>query len=338
MQAMIQTAPGNASTLQLGRIEMPTIGAGQLLIRSRAAGVNRADIVQREGRYPAPAGASPILGLETAGEVVAIGTEVTGFAPGDPVFGLVAGGAYAEYVLLDADLALRKPDALSWAEAASLPEAWMTAWFNLVEHGDLRAGQAVLIHAGASGVGSAAIQLARRLGATVFATAGSEAKCAHCRELGADLAIDYTRQDFAGAVKAAGGVDLILDCIGADYLDRNLAALRPDGRLINIGLMGGSSASLNLGLVLVKRLRLQGSTLRSQPLPVKTRLTAALREQILPGILSGELRLTLDRTFDWTAAAAAHTHLEANRNLGKVVLTFPPAVAQTEVQQNNPQE
>ncbi|WP_374350325.1 NAD(P)H-quinone oxidoreductase [Chitinimonas sp.] len=318
----MQTAPGGADTLVLGEMDCPQPGPGQLLVKVAAAGVNRADIVQREGRYPAPAGASPILGLEVAGTVAALGDGVSGFAPGDAVFGLVAGGGYAEYALLDAGCAIARPTWLSAQAAASLPEAWMTAWFNLIEQAQLQAGETVLIHAGASGVGAAAIQLARWHGATVLATAGSDDKLAFCRRLGADQVFNYRSGDFADWAKAAGGVDVVLDCVGGNYLASNIASLKPDGRLVLIGLMGGASASIDLSRLLMKRLALKGSTLRPQPLAVKSRLTAALAGQILPALCDGRLQLTLDRSFAWQQVAASHCYLESNANLGKVVLDF----------------
>lgn len=323
MRAILQTAPGSADTLYVGEADMPQPGASELLVRLHAAGVNRADIVQREGHYPAPPGAPTILGLEISGTVAAVGEQVSGFAIGDAVFGLVAGGAYAEYACLEAALAIRKPGTLSWEVAASLPEAWMTAWFNLVEIGGLQAGQTVLIHAGASGVGSAAIQLGTLLGARVIATAGTEQKCAHCLALGAVSVVNYREQaDFQQVVKAAGGADLVLDCVGASYLARNIASLRADGMLIVIGAMGGREAGLDLGQVLVKRLTVRGSTLRSQQLSVKAPLAGALRDRILPMLLEGKLALNLDRSFDWQEVAAAHRYMEDNRNLGKVVLAM----------------
>jgi len=323
MKAILQTAPGGTETLYVGEVDQPQVAAGELLVRLHAAGVNRADIVQREGRYPPPPGAPTILGLEVSGTVAAVGEQVSGFAIGDAVFGLVAGGAYAEYACLEAALAIRKPQAISWEAAASLPEAWMTAWFNLVEIGKLQAGQTVLIHAGASGVGSAAIQLGTLLGARVIATAGTPEKCAHCLALGAAAVVNYREQaDFQQVVKADGGADLILDCVGASYLARNIASLRTDGMLIVIGAMSGREAGLDLGQLLVKRLTVRGSTLRVQPLNVKAPLAGALRDRILPMLLEGKLSLNLDRSFSWQEVAAAHRYMEDNLNLGKVVLSM----------------
>lgn len=301
--------------------------ATQLLVKVAAAGVNRADLVQASGKYPPPPGESEILGLEIAGEVVALGEGVSEFAIGDKVFGLVAGGAYAEYCLLDQSLTCLQGNTLNAADAASLPEAWMTAWLNLIEIGQLQlngnsAGRRVLIHAGASGVGAAAIQLAKACGAWVAVTTSSPEKQAFCRALGADLVIDYRAQDFATEVKAAGGADLILDTVGASYLASNQRCLNLDGQMIVIGLLGGAEAQLNVGLLLVKRQRIIGSTLRSLPIARKAALTEALRSQVLPRIECGEFKVSLDRCFALGEAAAAHDYLASNRNLGKVVLTL----------------
>lgn len=327
MQAILQSAPGGADTLYLGEIARPQRQSGQLLVQVMAAGVNRADIVQRSGHYPPPPGASHILGLEVAGVVIEADAG-SRFREGDAVFGLIAGGGYAEYAVLDEALAIAKPDAMSWVEAASLPEVWMTAWLNLVQVGQLQAGQNILIHAGASGVGATAIQLARWLGAHPFASAGSADKLAFCQRLGAEQVFNYKESPaFSAKLKEWGGVEMILDPIGASYLAENMASLKLDGRLVNIGLMGGSKAELNLGLLLVKRLSLIGSALRSQPLEAKARLAQALEREVLPALLAGQLQLTLDSSYPWQQAADAHVHMEANANLGKVVLTFFPVIS-----------
>ncbi|MCL6262631.1 NAD(P)H-quinone oxidoreductase [Craterilacuibacter sp. RT1T] len=320
MRAVVQSGPGGVGTLAISMVEKPVPAAGQMRIRVMAAGLNRADIVQREGHYPAPAGASPILGLEVAGVV----DEINGpsrFQPGDAVFGLLQGGGYADYAVLDEALAIPKPDAMSWAEAASLPEVWMTAWLNLVEVAALQAGERFLVHAGASGVGSAAIQLACLLGAEALASASADEKLDFCRSLGACQVFNGRRDAaFAAQLKAQGGVDVILDPVGGSYFRENLACLNPDGRLVVIGVMGGRSAELNLGLLLVKRLRIMGSTLRSQPLVVRTRLARALEETILPALADGRVRVTLDSVYPLSAVADAHLYMEDNSNLGKVVL------------------
>ena len=326
MQAVIQQAPGGVETLEVALIEKPQPQPGQLRVRVLAAGVNRADLVQREGHYPPPPGASPLLGLEVAGIV----DEVNGpsrFQQGDAVFGLVAGGGYAEYALLDSAVAIPKPDWLSWVEAASLPEAWMTAWLNLVELAALQEGERALIHAGASGVGAAAIQLASLLGAEVVASAGSEEKRSYCRALGAMLTIDSRQPGFAATLKSEGGVDVILDPVGAALFADNLASLRADGRLLLIGVMGGSKGEINLAQLLMKRLRVQGSTLRTQPLARRAQLAQALETQVLPALQSGRARVTLDSCYPLAAVAEAHQYLADNRNLGKVVLTLFPVTA-----------
>lgn len=325
MQLVTQSAPGGADTLDITFAEKPQPAPGQLRVRVLAAGINRADIVQREGHYPPPKGASPVLGLEIAGIVDAVNGP-SRFQEGDAVFGLVSGGGYAEYALIDSSAALPKPDLMSWAEAASLPEAWMTAWFNLVDIAAVQPGETVLIHAAASGVGAAAIQLASMLGARVIASAGSDDKRAYCRSLGAEVVIDSRQPGFAANLKAQGGVDVVLDPVGAALFDDNIAVLKPDGRLVVIGIMGGSSATLNLGLLLVKRLRLLGSTLRSQPEAVKARLTAALEAEVLPALADGRARITLDSVYPLAAVADAHRYVEDNRNLGKVVLSLLPVI------------
>lgn len=325
MLHVTQAAPGGAETLEITFAEKPQPAPGQLRVRVLAAGINRADIVQREGKYPPPKGASPVLGLEIAGMVDAVNGP-SRFQEGDAVFGLVSGGGYAEYALLDSSAALPKPDMVSWAEAASLPEAWMTAWFNLVDIAALQPGETVLVHAGASGVGAAAIQLASLLGARVVASASSEEKRQFCRSLGAAEVIDSRQAGFAANLKAQGGVDVVLDPVGAALFDDNIAALKPDGRLVVIGIMGGSSATLNLGLLLVKRLRLLGSTLRSQPEAVKARLAAALEAEVLPALADGRARITLDSVYPLAAVADAHRYVEDNCNLGKVVLSLQPVI------------
>lgn len=299
---------------------IPQPAAGQILVKVAAAGVNRADLMQAQGKYPPPAGESEILGLEVAGTIVALGEGVTGWQVGDAVLALVGSGAYAEYCLVDQSLCCLQPDTLSHEAAASLPEVWLTAWLNLCDIGQLKAGQRVLIHAGASGVGAAAIQLAKSLGAWVAVTTSTSEKQAFCRELGADMVIDYRTQDFAAEIKAAGGVDLILDTVGGDYLAGNQRCLNRDGLIVVIGLLRGIESQLDLGLMLVKRQRIQGTALRSQPLAVKAKLTQALRNEVLPRVASGEFKVTLDRTFAIQDAESAHRYLAENRNCGKVVL------------------
>jgi putative PIG3 family NAD(P)H quinone oxidoreductase len=269
-----------------------------------------------------------ILGLEIAGVVSGVGDAVQGWRPGDRVIALLPGGGYAEHAAVHHGLLMRLPDDWSFAQGAAVPEAWLTAFLNLFIEGRLQAGQKVLIHAGASGVGTAAIQMAREAGATVLATAGSTAKLAACREYGAALAIDYKNQDFAVEIKthsAGRGVDLVLDPVGAAYLKRNLGVLAPGGRLVNIGLMGGSRAEIDLGLVLGKSLRLIGSRLRHRPVAEKIAITRQFQERFWPQLVSGKLKPVIDRVFPISQAEAAHDHVKENRNIGKVVLEIPEA-------------
>jgi putative PIG3 family NAD(P)H quinone oxidoreductase len=286
--------------------------------------VNRADLLQRRGAYPPPRGASPILGLELAGEVL----EPAGpWQPGDRVMAVVTGGGYAELATVPVGMAMPIPDSLSFEEAAAIPEAFVTAFLNLFTLGRLQAGESVLVHAGASGVGTAAIQLARAAGARVFATAGSRAKLDLCRELGAELAIDYHEEDFREHVITAThkrGVDVILDFVGAPYWESNLASLAIGGRLMLIGFLGGSAGQLDLGPILARSLTVTGTTLRRTPLDRKIALTRAFSEFALPRFERGELRPVIDAVYPLDQAAEAHRVLEANRNAGKVVLRVRP--------------
>lgn len=322
MRAVVQHTFGGAETLRLEEVPMPEPGKEQMRVKVFAAGVNRADIVQREGRYPPPPGITPILGLEIAGVVEQTWPD-SRFKEGDEVFALVAGGGYAEYAIVDVPLAIPKPAALSWTEAASLPEAWMTAWLNLVEVGRLAPGQTALIHAGASGVGAAAIQLAARLGAKVIASAGNQGKLDFCSSLGAAETFNYRElSQFAEFVNEHGGADVILDPVGQTHFEQNLACLNQDGRLVLIGVMGGVEGKLNLGRLLVKRHAVIGSTLRNQPLEVKAKLARAIEENVLPWLDEGKISTTLDASFLIESVAEAHRYLERNQNLGKLLLTL----------------
>lgn len=320
MRAVIFDQPGDPEVLRLAEAPDPQPAPGELLVRVRATAVNRADLLQRRGGYPPPPGASPILGLELAGEVAA---DASGWRAGDRLMAVVTGGGYAELATVPEGMAIPVPDGLSFAEAAAIPEAFLTAFLNLFTLGRLAEGEAVLIHAGASGVGTAAIQLARAAGARVFATAGSAEKLALCRELGAELAIDYKREAFQERVAAATagrGADLVLDFVGAPYWEANLAALAPRGRLMLIGFLGGSRGQLDLGPVMTKSLTVSGTTLRRTPLDRKVALTRDFAAFALPRFASGELRPVIDRSYPLAEAAAAHRTLEANENAGKVVL------------------
>jgi putative PIG3 family NAD(P)H quinone oxidoreductase len=315
--------PGDESVLYLGDAEAPTVGSGELRIRVAATAVNRADLLQRQGHYPPPPGASPILGLECAGVVAELGAGVMGFAPGDRVMALLPGGGYAEEAVVHAGSVMRVPESLSLEEAAALPEVFLTAYLNLFELGGLAREGSALVHGGGSGVGTAAIQLAKASGARVFVTAGSPEKCARCLALGADLAIDYRRETFAERVrKATGGrgVDVVLDSIGAPYLAGNLGSLSTGGRLVMIGLMGGAQAEIPLGLLLARRLSLIGSTLRARPVAEKAAIVAGFVRRFGADLEAGRIRPVVDRVLPLAEAAAAHRAMKASEHFGKIVL------------------
>jgi len=306
----------------VGEAPDPRPGPDVLIVRNFAAGLNRADILQRRGLYPPPPGESAILGLEFAGEVLEAGPGARGFARGDPVFGLIGGGGYADLVRVDRRMAVPIPETFSFEKAAAVPEAFIAAGENLFELGGLKAGERVLVQAGGSGVGSAAIQLARDAGAEVFATAGTPEKRAKCLELGASRAFDR-RGDFAGEVgeaTAGRGVDLVFDLVGASCWDRNLACLAPGGRLVVVGLVGGSRVEADLSVLLRKRIRVVASTIRGRPPEEKFALTARFRERVLPRLTAGAVKPVLDRVFLFEEVRAAHERMERNENIGKIVL------------------
>jgi len=328
MKAIVVTPGHQAPRLVWAEVPEVEIGPAEVLVEVRATAVNRADLLQARGLYPPPPGASQILGLEMAGVITATGAAVDGWQAGDRVLGLVDGGGYAERAAVHPGLLLRLPEDWSFAQGAAIPEVWLTAFLNLFIEGGLEAGQAVLVHAGASGVGTAAIQMAREAGAVVFATAGSEPKRDTCRELGATLAIDYRTRDFAAEILAhtsGKGVDLILDPVGGTHLGRNLSVLTPGGRLVLIGLMGGSRSEIDLGLVLGKSLRLTGSRLRHRPVSEKSRINRAFVQRCWPLLASGRMHPVIDRVFPIPQAEAAHAYVRESRNVGKVVLEIGPA-------------
>ena len=277
--------------------------------------------MQRQGKYPPPPGASDIPGLEIAGTVVLTGAQVTNVRVGDRVCALVAGGGYAEYCVVPHQQCLPVPDGVADVDAAAIPETFFTVWTNLFERAGLRAGESVLVHGGTSGIGSTAIQLAKAFGATVYATAGSEEKCEVCRRLGATRAINYREEDFAAVVQGAGGVDVVLDIIGGEYLQRNLECLKLNGRLVQIGLIGGARASLNLSAILQKRLTITGSTLRARTPEEKGAIAVALRQHVWPRLAAGDVRPLVNRRLPLAEAAEAHRLLEAGLVIGKLVLT-----------------
>lgn len=312
-----------ARTLAVTEVPTPALDADSVLIEIHATAVNRADLLQRRGLYPPPPGESDIIGLEAAGVIVAKGANVKNWQIGARVFCLLGGGGYAEYVAVHQDMLLPIPAHLSFEQAAAIPEAFYTAFVNLFREGDLKAGELVLIHAGASGVGTAAIQLAHHAGAQVFVTAGSDDKIRRCLELGASGGINYKTEDFAARVTALAppsGVDVILDCVGGEYLHQNLALLRPQGRLVLIGLLGGAKAEIDLTLILRKRLRLIGSVLRSRSRAEKIAITAAFKEKVLPLFIAQQIHPVIDSVYPLAAAGPAHEHVAANKNFGKVVL------------------
>jgi putative PIG3 family NAD(P)H quinone oxidoreductase len=323
VKAVLTDRYGDESVLRVGEAPPPELVPGALRIRVAATAVNRADLLQRQGLYPPPEGASPILGLECAGTVIEVGAGVEGWRPGDRVMALLAGGGYAEEVVVDAGSAMPVPAALSLEEAAAVPEVFLTAYLNLFELGGLAAGGVALVHGGGSGVGTAAIQLCRAAGARVFVTAGSDAKCQRCRELGAELAVNYRTESFAERVREATGgrgVDVVLDSIGAQYLADNLASLAVGGRLVLIGLMGGAKGEIPLGLLLTRRLSVIGSTLRTRPPAEKAAIVAGFRARFGADLDAGRIRPVVDRVLPLEAVADAHRAMKASEHFGKIVL------------------
>jgi putative PIG3 family NAD(P)H quinone oxidoreductase len=320
--AAVRGGKGDASALFIGTAPIPRPGPGEVLVKVRAAGVNRPDIMQREGHYPPPPGASDILGLEIAGEVAALGEVAERWAVGDQVTALLPGGGYADYALVDARHALPIPQGLDFAAAAALPETVFTVWTNLFERGRLRAGETALIHGANSGIGTTAIQMARAARAKVIATARGADKAAKALEAGADIAIDTTRDDFAAITRANGGADVILDIVGGDYFEKNIDALNVEGRLVQIAFQAGRRVTLDLAPMLFKRLTITASTLRARDAGEKARLTQAIEEKVWPWIAEGTVRPLVDRTFPIEAVADAHRYLEAGSQFGKVVLLF----------------
>ncbi|GGF86684.1 NAD(P)H-quinone oxidoreductase [Paenibacillus abyssi] len=310
--------------LYIGNAADPEMSEGELLVSVKATALNRADLLQKRGLYPPPQGASPILGLEMSGVVEKVGSKVEAWKAGDRVFALLPGGGYAEKVSIPAGMAMRIPDRFSFEEAAAIPEVFLTAYLNLFVLGGLKPGQTVLIHAGASGVGTAAIQLVKEAVATAIVTAGSEEKRNSCLQLGADAAIDYKAGPFAPRVMeatAGHGVHIIMDFIGASYWEQNIESLAMDGRLIVIGMMGGSTIKeLDLGLLLRKRLQIIGTALRSQLPEYKIRLTQQFAAFAMPLFEDGRLKPVIDSVWEWDKADSAHEYMEENKNTGKIIL------------------
>jgi len=325
MRAVEIKQPGGPEVLVPTKRPVPQPTKGEVLIKVAAAGVNRPDILQRQGAYAPPPGTTDLPGLEVAGEIVAVGPETPRWRVGDKVTALVAGGGYAEFCAAPAPQCLPIPGNLTMVEAAALPETFFTVWTNVFERGHLQAGETFLVHGGSSGIGTTAIQLASRFGARVFATAGSAEKCSKCRELGASIAIDYKTEDFVKVVERESGgkgVDLILDMVGGDYINRNLQCLAVDGRMVHIAFLKGTKAEINFANVMVKRQTITGSTLRPRSVAQKGAIAQALEQKVWPLVAAGEVRPQIHATFPLEQAVEAHRLMETSAHVGKIVLTL----------------
>lgn len=328
MQAIAISTPGGPEVLAPVQLPLPTLAAGEVLIRVAAAGINRPDVVQRKGHYPPPPGASPLPGLEVAGTIVAgdpQAMQAAGLRVGDAVCALVSGGGYAQYCAAPAAHCLPVPKGWSLTQAAGLPETCFTVWSNLFDRAQLQAGQTVLIHGGSSGIGITAIQMAKAAGAQVIVTAGSAEKCAACLQLGADHAINYREQDFVEQVKTltqGKGVHAVLDMVAGSYVARNVDCLATDGKLLIIAVQGGKDASFNAVTVLMRRISIMGTTLRSQPHAFKAAIARNLRQTVWPWLEAGKIRPVVHATFAATQAAKAHALMESGQHIGKIILTW----------------
>jgi len=324
MRAIVITQPGEPDVLKPQTRPVPEAKPGEVLVKVAAAGVNRPDIEQRRGRYPAPPGVSAdVPGLEIAGEVVALGPNATKFKLGDKVTALVGGAGYAEYCTAPEPQTLKVPQGMDMIHAAAIPETFFTVWQNVFDRGKLKAGETILIHGGSSGIGTTAIQLAKAMGARVLATAGSAEKCAACVKLGAERAINYKTEDFAAVVKEVtkDGVDVILDMLGGSYFPRNIQSLAIEGRLCLIALLGGAKAEIDVGTVLRRRLTITGSTLRPRTIAEKGAVAAQLADKVWPLFEAKQIAPVIDRTYTLDDAAAAHARIESSEHIGKIVLT-----------------
>ncbi len=324
MKAVVVTQPGGSEALALGERPLPAAREGEILVKVEAAGVNRPDVMQRQGHYPPPPGAPDILGLEIAGTVVALGAGAARHKLGDKVLALVPGGGYAEYAAVHESNALPVPAGLTMIEAAAIPETFFTVWTNVFDGGGLKSGETLLVHGGTSGIGTTAIMLAKAFGAKVIATAGSPDKAAACVRFGADVAIDYRAEDFvAETLKAThqNGADVILDMVGGDYVARNYAAAAPRGRIVQIAMMNGPKATIDLRPLMQKRLVHTGSTLRPRSPAEKAVIAEALKEKVWPLLAAGRCKPAIDSTFPLADAAKAHARMESSAHIGKIVLT-----------------
>ncbi|MGB1243925.1 MAG: NAD(P)H-quinone oxidoreductase [Porticoccaceae bacterium] len=316
------TEPGAPEVLQAAARTVPQPAEKEVLIQVAAAGINRPDVFQRMGFYPPPPGVTDIPGLEVSGTVLAIGTEVTSWSVGDQVCALLAGGGYAEYAVAEESLCLPVPEGFSLTDAAALPETCFTVWHNLFERAQLKAGEWLLVHGGSSGIGTTAIQMASALGVNVIATAGNDAKCAVCEELGAVKAINYNQQDFVAACKelTGEGANVVLDMVGGDYVQQNFAACAPRARIVNIAFLRGSKVEVDLLPLMLKQLVLTGSTLRAQPLDDKARIAAGVKKQVWPLITQGKFKPIIDSRFPLADASQGHALMETNQHIGKILL------------------
>jgi putative PIG3 family NAD(P)H quinone oxidoreductase len=324
LKAITIEEPGDESCMKIGEVEAPAMRPGSLRIRVAAAAVNRADLLQRQGMYPPPPGASDILGLECAGEVIEVADGVTDFAVGDRAMALLAGGGYSEEVVVSAGSAMQIPERLSYHEAAAFPEVFLTVFLNVFQLAKLEAGGSALVHGGGSGIGTAFIQLVKAAGATCVVTAGTDDKCKRCLDLGADVAVNYRTGDFVAAAReatAGAGVDVILDSIGGSYLEQNMGSLAVGGRLVLIGLMGGAKAEISLAQLMMKRLQVLGSTLRARPDLEKAGIVTGLMNQFAGDLESGKIGPVVDRVLPLDQAPEAHRVIKASEHFGKVVLS-----------------
>ena len=320
MRAIEISAPGAPDVLHLAERPVPVPGPGQVVLKVAYAGVNRPDALQRAGLYNPPAGASDLPGLEASGTIAACGAGVLGLQQGQQVCALLPGGGYAEYAVTQAAHCLPVPNGFDLKQAACLPETFFTVWSNVFQRGGLKAGERFLLHGGSSGIGTTAIQLTRAFGARVFTTAGSDAKCRACLDLGAERAVNYRETDFVPIMQGEGGADIILDMVGGDYIARNLDALADDGRLVQIAFLQGPKTSLNFTQMMTRRLTLTGSTLRPQSDVAKARIAASLLSQVWPLLSAGRIAPVIDSCFDLDQAAQAHARMETSTHIGKIVL------------------
>lgn len=325
MRAVIAEGSGGPEVLKVVQRPVPRPGDGEILVRVKAAGVNRPDVIQRQGGYPPPPGAPDILGLEIAGEVAAVGSHAARFSIGEPVMALVPGGGYADYAVVHEGNALPIPPGLSYEEAGAIPETYFTVWTNVFDRGRLQAGETFLVHGGTSGIGTTAIQLAKAFGATVIATAGSQDKCDACLRLGADVAVNYRSQDFVAATKEATGgrgADLILDMVGGDYIPRNYDAAAQDGRIVQIAFLQSPKVEVDFRRLMVKRLTHTGSTLRPRSPAEKAVIARALEDKVWPLLAQGRCRPVMDSTFAFEDVVKAHARMDGGEHIGKIVLTL----------------